>query len=826
MIDETGYLHPLTDAWSVWKQFCVRGAGFPAGGVLALAAPDAVAAADRLATAELELDAARAAAVDACKRELEQGNRNDPTLRKALRALWAGRVPPSSGPPPVREALAAVEETQRRHADATAALEAALRDETVRAGTILRAHAADPRFREALVWQNPAAVASALDSLQRVPPGTSNHETRKRELVIANYLQRYSVKNDTIGFFGPYGWGRVDEKEPSLTVRPGPSLLAARGVYFDHWPLQLLAERLTGDEALRTRLCPRLHPIVRVDGTTLLRAGHAQEVPLAFARAAAACDGVTPAAQIVERLAADPALTLGDTDEAWGLLHELAEHRVILFALELPSTPTRPDLALRGVLEALGAPAAPGLAALDRLEQARAQVAAARGERELGPALAALDRTFVEETGANATRNAGVTYGARTIVYEDCRRDIDLSLGPALLQRVAPALALLLQSARWLTYAVANRYRAAFAEAHRACGGPPGASVEYGDFARRVQPLFTDDVKQVPPLVAETTAELRARWSRLLAPRSDERIVRRSSAELRAAADEAFRAPAPGWPSAREHCPDLLVAADSVEVLARGGGLFVLGELHVALNTLVVPCCLQQSAKPEELVRAHERDLPRPRVAPVMPLDARNRAVLVSPSRHDLDVEMDATRSWRPREQVIAQSQLVLVEENDALTVRTRDGVHVFDVVEFFDQRLSNAVAAEFGVLPEAPHQPRVVVDELVIARETWRFPSQDLEWAGTPAPELFARARRWARQHGLPRFVFVKSSAEIKPCYVDLDSPTYVALLAKLCRGEAQLTVSEMLPAPAESWLPDAAGNRYTCELRWVALDAEPWRR
>jgi hypothetical protein len=31
-------------------------------------------------------------------------------------------------------------------------------------------------------------------------------QTRRWVLVIANYLQRYCLKNDTIGFYGPVGW--------------------------------------------------------------------------------------------------------------------------------------------------------------------------------------------------------------------------------------------------------------------------------------------------------------------------------------------------------------------------------------------------------------------------------------------------------------------------------------------------------------------------------------------------------------------------------------------------------------------------------------------
>jgi len=34
------------------------------------------------------------------------------------------------------------------------------------------------------------------------------------------------------------------------------------------------------------------------------------------------------------------------------------------------------------------------------------------------------------------------------------------------------------------------------------------------------------------------------------------------------------------------------------------------------------------------------------------------------------------------------------------------------------------------------------------------------------------------------------------------------------------QAVFTEMLPDVEQSWLPDAEGRRYTCELRMVALD------
>jgi hypothetical protein len=87
--------------------------------------------------------------------------------------------------------------------------------------------------------------------------------------------------------------------------------------------------------------------------------------------------------------------------------------------------------------------------------------------------------------------------------------------------------------------------------------------------------------------------------------------------------------------------------------------------------------------------------------------------------------------------------------------------------------------------------------------------------------------ARKWARENGMPRFVFVKTPAEVKPFYVDFESPVYIDLFAKLVRQalnaekkEGRIRVTEMLPRHDECWLIDAEDERYTSELRIVAVD------
>ena len=134
-------------------------------------------------------------------------------------------------------------------------------------------------------------------------------------------------------------------------------------------------------------------------------------------------------------------------------------------------------------------------------------------------------------------------------------------------------------------------------------------------------------------------------------------------------------------------------------------------------------------------------------------------------------------------------------------------------------------VVNSFGMASDDAHTPRVSIDRLVISRETWRFHAEELEFAFEKLDShRFLGAARWAKQFGIPRFVFYKSPGEVKPSFCDFHSPIYVRLMAKTIRRAAsadqKITVTEMLPAPGEVWLPDHDGNLYTSELRLVAVD------
>jgi hypothetical protein len=167
------------------------------------------------------------------------------------------------------------------------------------------------------------------------------------------------------------------------------------------------------------------------------------------------------------------------------------------------------------------------------------------------------------------------------------------------------------------------------------------------------------------------------------------------------------------------------------------------------------------------------------------------------------------------------------VEEiDDLLYVRTRTTRRRFEIIAFLEYFLQIESVAHFHLFSSLPHTPRVSIDKLVVSRERWRFSPAEIEFAHLGhGPERLLAARRWARRHELPRFLFYKIPEEAKPCYLDLDSAVYVDLFAKLVRKSSAVQVVEMLPTIDDTWLVDADGQRYVSELRMVAVDPMPWR-
>jgi hypothetical protein len=834
------HLMPLhgTD-WCAWTSAVLRGAGFPAEHVLRLAAAEVATLADALIEAEDQLRTARDAAFDAVRRVRALASERR-ALNKAKKQLVKMKpVDPLSLPDGEARALAAGycaahacvlalrEQFRQAYATADEALDRTIRDA-----------ACAPLFREALIWQNRGAYHRAIEPVLARPHGANSSGDRTHRMMVASYLQRYCLKNDTIGFFGPVGWIGLNPHATGITSHPGAGLVSARGVFFEVWCIDALCATLSGKESLLPWMAPRpvcrrfdaasgvVHVSGRVDPIALT-AGQVHVLQ--------ACDGWRTAEEIARALAASHA-SLFDGDAAvYAQLTALRRMNAIAWRFEVASG-SRPEVELRRQLERITNEGlkTQALNALAELDRARGDVAAAAGNPEaLDAALDRMDRIFTRMTGEIPTRRAGQTYAGRTLVFEDCRRDLALEIGADVVAEIGRPMSLLLRSARWLSGALAARYRTAFETIHARLAAASGSDdVAAADFLAAIQPLTKGNHN---PVLQEVLGDFRQRWAGILAAIFAEHRTRNggrephhvhcTSDEIRDRVEGAFPAQSTGWDLARTHTPDLMIAAESLDAIRRGEYSVVLGEFHIATNTLDSTTFLDQHPAADEILRSLSADMRQTRI--VIPRK-RGRGYLMSVLPDDYWVESD-DRAACARSRALPVSRLVISREGGGLVVRTREGRPAFDVLQFFGRDLSIVIVNAFKkVIAGLNHVPRFTIDRLVVCRERWCFSAPAIAWAAVAdATARFAAARRWARETGLSRSVFVKSPVEQKPFYVDFDSPIYVSMFGKMIRRTveqhpvmSQVVVTEMLPSHEGMWLQDRDGRRYACELRIPMVD------
>jgi hypothetical protein len=830
------------EQWGLWRCAALRGAGFPAAQVLALSNADCTAVADELLEAETAVERARASALAAVNKELDalrlEAHWDDKPKRvplvKALRFLKVGKQPPAEDLPiATRAQLERMDEASARVAALADDFNQAFKNSVVKTSEAIQQTLNDARFREAVIWQNRRAFHAGMEALLRQQPGVVSRtfKQRQNEELVANYLQRYCVKNDTIGFFGPVGWARLTSQDEALNIKLGPGLLATRNVFFEGWGIDVLAEELASQAGMRPWAAPRRMPYLYLENNKLhLPLSRPLMLPPKYAAVLAACDGKQSARGIVLSLKKNVSLGVRSEAEVYKILDELKQKGLISWTFEIPLE-LHPERTLRSRLEQIADESlrTKALSTLAELDEARLGVALAAGDIEqLDQAIGRLEEIFARLTNAASTRAAGKTYAARTLIYEDCRRDAQVDVGTEIFEALGNPLSLLLTSARWLTFTTAELCLQTLGEIYDELSAKSGSPVVDGvSFWMRAQPLVFAEENS---LLASVERLFQERWAAILNLSPDARQTTFNCEDLRPRVLATFAAPSPGWQPARYHCPDLMIAADNLEAVRRGDYQLVIGEVHVGLNTLGSSLFLAQHPQPEELFRALESDFPAPRLMPFSPkswpnVTSRTHNALISSKDVRLVVAQDSIPE--PENEVVNFGELVVEKSVERLVARTRDGRLRFDIIEAFGDALSGLVVNSFKLLPPGPHTPRITFDHLVVCRESWSFTASGLRFAWEKDEASgFLTARRWARSHGLPRFVFVKVPVERKPFYVDFDSPIYLSIFARMIRRttaqspEAQIRIAEMLPNTNQIWLMDAEGQHYTSEIRMVALD------
>ncbi len=831
---------PFTD-WAFWKWTGLRSAGFPAGGILKLAAPQLGPVADRAQEALRAKDEAFDKAVHQVNSALdhlkqtgrwEDKQRRAPLL-KARRKLELKQLPASS---PETEDLASIRELQTCFENAERAnqsFEAEFHQCSTLTSRAIAEFAGNPRFREAIVWQNRKLVRMVLDTLRADPPqpGARNSRLRQYEEVVATYLQRYCVKNDSIGFFGPVGWGKFVAEGDAVRSAPGPELITARRTYWEAWPIEKIARVIAQNPGVLPWIPPIPMPFVRVEGETLHHPVLGpQRLTPAQAAVLRSCNGSDPANQIAEKMLQLPETPFKNAEEVYACLRDFAARRVVFWEIFIPSD-AYPGEALRATLDRIGDPDArqSSFAIFEQIDAAKHSVESAAGDPEkLNASFDHLERVFTGLTAAEATRHPGKTYAGRTLVYEDCRRDLKISLGPELLKELAAPLSIVLAGARWITAEVREAYRKKVREVYSGLVASTGqTAIDVSLLWTRLRPAVIDSAST---LTLPVQQEFHKRWSRVFSLDQQSGPITYSSDELRERVLAEFPPGDEGRIGARYHSPDIMIAAPSEEAIRRGEYTFVLGEMHLSTNTLASSLFVHQHPCPKELLTAVEHDLGPMNLVPVSPKNpdfgCRMENALIAPSNLRLEYSDNAFEVDRSR--VVPVSSLVVEDVNGKLLAKTRDGRLELEAVDAIRPPLLAFVIDSFKMASGRSHSPRVSIDRLVIKRESWRYPAAKLAFSHeSSSAHRYAQTRKWRLANAMPRFVFLSAPVEPKPCYLDFESPILVDIFCKIVRRtreagtpDAAIEISEMLPRPDQIWLTDAEQNRYTSEFRIVAVD------
>ncbi len=307
--------------WKLFPHLVVRTTGFPFERLERLMCAEAAESARRLHAEQRQVEALKA---------------RGPRLRRppsaVLAALKAGRPVDVAGlesPDFFAEYNLHAQAAQR----AEAAFEAAFIRESAQVEAALAALRSEPRFLE--------AVASSSPPVARELMGTRDGARLRRQ--VASYLQRLCAKNETMSFFGPINYGRLEPDAPT-DVRlhgSGPERLVGRNTFAASWLVLGLVRAIAADPDVAHWLVPRR----KAYATLPPRKGAApppRSMEDLLPRLVEAADGTRPLSALREALEVEWPLLL-DT------LRFALQRNLLTHPLEVPAASHHPleDLAER-----------------------------------------------------------------------------------------------------------------------------------------------------------------------------------------------------------------------------------------------------------------------------------------------------------------------------------------------------------------------------------------------------------------------------------------------------------------------------------------------
>jgi hypothetical protein len=752
----------VMSSWRIGEVFVLRHAGFPFDWLEDLGLdPVAVAAANRVLDTE-----------EAIERRIE-GDAGPRRARQAAHALRSGRdrsLPSEILP-------YELERWQDERAVFVCAYDRSRRVLETR----LRARAADERVAHAVFLSNPDMYENVWARFAADAPPVANAKTRRNERQVYAYLQRLCAKNETASFFGPMGYG---------VAQPGPRFEVVRirrprrRTFFAVWAVRELAGAIERDELLWPDLPARTSPSVRLDGVAART-----DAPTLLSRnpRAVLLLGGNGSRSIAARAAAAD-IPLVEAVEA---LRPLVRAGAVHVGLEFEEQTFETFEALMHAVRKLAESPARGRW-LDRLARLN-RLRGAFSEGDLGTrraVLGDLERQFTDLTGRSARRGAGELYADRFLVYEEAASPFGVRISrdfqAVLASELTPTLDACAAYGARVHHGFEARMRAALGD---------GSATDFVTYAARAQALE-------PRPTALPAVRL---------PGGDSGSTRSVDSGL-------FGAPTCG---PRYALPDIFIAARSPEAIRDGDGMIVLGRVHHHLLLWGWLCAFfddrpRVDAMTRQWLTAEglEQELVG------LDVSRRNKGFYVFPGRRLCIGRRAADDAIDPRRARVVEGPEgpELLDEDDR---RLRLYLPLADFVTY-----PPLAALAHPLVLQAPiaykrHCPRIEIGGVVYQRERWRVSLDDV--ATLDGASLFLAVHRLRRSQGWPRFVFARTADERKPVFLDTLSPFALELLRHLARESREFVLEEMLPGPADLWLRDDEGRRFTCELR---MQATRWSR
>ncbi|MFI6225995.1 hypothetical protein ACIBCR_01605 [Micromonospora echinospora] len=668
-----------------------------------------------------------------------------------------------------------------------------------------------PAVAEALLLSNPD-VLDRLATLGERVRHPVNSRTRQRLRLGWNYLQRFHAKNDTCSFFGPLAWGRIDEAASRLLqVEAGdaaPGTLRRRRVFFEHWVVDRLCTVLNQSGHLCPVLPLRLHPGCDVLDTSV-------RVPLGKeVRVGAEAAGLL-------RVAASPAgLAAADLDAASPAARRVVS-RLTVAELRIPPGTAEPMALIESTIRATGPADAlrPALDVVRELAVCRAEFeTAGREERR-----ALLDRMgrALHRVGVGTDRAQGEMYVGRFPVYEDCERNLTVTVSEPLARSLRERLTPLMRLYRTVAECAAARLHARYAEIFAGLPRDADGLVDFPVFLQAVRGPGSAAVRDA--VAGELRDVLRGVWTERAVHGTPDEVVltpeglRRITAALTTATPghRAFD----GVLGVGIASPDVLLAARDEEAVRAGEFRVVLGEVHPGVLTALQPVALPFLDEASATwARAEANRLLEPGRILLAAGDATyQRSRIDWPVVPNLwEVVLPGSTSRCPPDRQVPAGRGRVLWRDGLLRFRDRASGREEDVVTVLSTDLHQVLFAVAGAVLGETLPQRITWQGVELKRRSWTFAAADVPVATRPAELLpdYAAWAAWARGHRLPRHCYVLADNEPKPVYVDWRNPLAVDGFAKTAHQAARIRITEMSPGPDELWLFSGAGG-FCSEMR-----------